>query len=42
MNPLWILGAFLLLGKKKTNTSNSDNPGNTGNPVGTDDPVDRL
>jgi len=42
MHPLWILGAFLLLGKKKTNTSNPPPSDNPGNPVGKDDPLDRL
>ena len=41
MNPLWILGAFLLLGKKNKGSSPPP-PGNPGNPVGKDDPLDRL
>ena len=39
MNPLWIL--VLLLGKKKTSSSNPGNPGNPGTSVG-DNPLDRL
>jgi len=42
MNPLWIIGAFLLLGKKKTNTSNPPPANNPGNPASQDDYLDRL
>lgn len=41
MNPLWILAALYVLGKKKgSNPPNPDNPG-PNNPVG-DNPIDRL
>jgi len=42
MNPLWIIGAFLLLGKKNTKSSNPGETKNPGNPASQDDYLDRL
>ena len=44
MNPLWILAAIALAGKKNKGSNPPPPPGNPGNPGSTvgDDPLDRL
>ena len=42
MNPLWILAALAVIGKKKAPVTATLNPGNPGSLRTRDDPLDRL